>query len=186
MIKQSLSFSGSVIPQIVYLMYWKIVCKVGEFWEVCGRENRVSLYSFWQGFNEKIQLWLLRFLWYDIWHMFLLCLIRSLLCSLFHFIIISRWKILSEKGRIQFTALPWEVFIFYVFFSLIRIQLFPLSTSQRSFTPYNSNLIVKLHAYLASVDNLHFSFNLCSCCLCPTQPRKPRKNQNQTSFISLY
>ena len=63
----------------------------------------------------------------------------------------------------------------------------PLSTSQQSCHSVYLNLIVKFLAYLASGDNLCFSFDLCSCCFCLTQPRNPTfiKKPHSNHFTSL-
>ena len=154
---------------------------MGEVW----RKN--SLYSFWQGFNEKIQLWLLRFLWCGFSICLFFCFIGSLLCFTFHFIIISNWVLLSEKGRIQFTALPWEgipVLCFLLFDKDSTISLVNLSAV------FSLHIISKLNAKfiacLASWDNLCLGFNLSAhAVLDPTLPRKP-SHWSKYPFLSIY
>lgn len=134
MIKPSLIFVDGYFQSWVYLLYWKITWggrESSESW--CRKRIELLLYSFDRDFNEKIQLWLLRFLWYDIWHMFLLCLILSLLCLLFHCIIISRWMLLSRRPESSLLLCPggafsvcvsssvWEGFIIYALFGLSTV-----------------------------------------------------------------
>ena len=77
------------------------------------------------------------------------------------FVIISSWILLSKKGRIQFTALPWESVHVLCFLLLKRIHvLCPFRPLDSLFTSYYFKLIAKLLAYLASWDNLCHWFNL--------------------------
>ena len=120
----------------------------------------------WQRINEMMQLWFMRFMWCEfgisVFLLFHMCLVMFYISI----IIISSWMLLSKKGRIQFTALPWESgHVMCGFFCLKRIHhICPFQPLNYLSTPYYSNLIAKLPAYLASWYNLCLWFNFSSSC----------------------
>lgn len=143
---------------------------------------------FGQEINKMMQLWFMRFMWYEfsicfffLFHAYPIMFYSSL-------IIISSWMFLSKKGRIQFIALPWKsIHPQCVFFCLKRIHwLCPFQLLNGLSTPYYFNLTAKPPAYLASRNTLRLLFNYpAHVVLHPIQPRKFSHSLNYLFHIYL-
>ena len=90
-------------------------------------KSNAFIVQFWQRINENMQLWFMRFMWHEFSICFLFLLHMYFVMFYRPFIIISSWMLLSDRGRIQFTALPWKsIHTLCVSFCLKRIHVYAL------------------------------------------------------------
>lgn len=130
-----------------------------EFLGAVWRKNlALALYSIGRDFNQIMQLWFLRFLWYEFSNLFFF-LFHMYLVMFYHpFMIISNWMLLSMRGRIHviFPAL-WKhsCSVCFLLFEkeFISYSLFSLSTV---FPLHNISIfLAKLGMSLSHLHILH-------------------------------